>query len=99
MRVARVHVTAPIVAGPDDIVKRVAVVQPRDAPIRIVRVDFTGATLTIDNGFRFTHNYSIEVVNITDQTASGTGPMMWALSGNIAGAHHAGGYGRLDGSP
>src|SRR4051794_11547160 len=89
-------VTAPVVVGPDDIVRRVVVVQPRDAPIRILRVDFTGATLTMGDRFRFAHNYWIEVVNVTDQAASGSSPMVWAFSGNAVGAHHAGGHAPLD---
>jgi hypothetical protein len=92
-------VPKPIVVGPDSITKRVDVIQPQDAPVRIVRVDFTGASLTIRGVFRFTHNYSLEVVNVTDQSASGISPFVWAFSGNAEGAHHAGGHGPIDRIP
>jgi hypothetical protein len=92
-------VTKPIAVGPDSIAKRVEVVQPLDAPIRILRVDFTGATLTMGGFFRFTHAYSLEVVNVTDQIASGIGPFVWVFSGNAEGAHHGGGEGPFNRVP
>jgi hypothetical protein len=92
-------VPKPVVVGRDSITKRVEVIQPQDAPVRIVRVDFTAATLTIGAVFRFTHNYSLEVVNVTDQIASGLSPFVWAFSGNAQGAHHAGGHGPNYSSP
>src|SRR4051812_28583362 len=76
------HVTKPLVVGPEIITTRVEVSQSPDAPIRILRVDFTGATLTMGGSFRFTHNWSVEVVNVTDQTTTGIGPMVWVYSGN-----------------
>jgi hypothetical protein len=92
-------VTKPIVAGPDSIAKRVEVFQPKDAPLRIVRIDFTGATLTTGGFFRFTHNYSLELVNVSDQAASVIGPFVWVYSGNAEGARHGGGEGSFDRIP
>ena len=82
----------PIVVGPDSITKRLQVVQPLDAPVRILRADFTGATLTTGGFFRFTHNYSLEVVNITDQVGTVIAPAAYASStGDVVGAHAGGG--------
>ena len=81
----------PMVVGPDGITKRLQVVQPLDAPVRILRADFTGATLTTGGFFRFTHNYSLEVVNITDQIAIVIDPAAYAFSKGDAGGEHQGG--------
>jgi hypothetical protein len=87
-------VVKPIVVGPDSITKRLQVVPPLDAPVRILRADFTGATLTTGGFFRFTSNYSLEVVNVTDQTARFIAPAAYASSrGDSAGEHRGGGGG------
>jgi hypothetical protein len=93
-------VADPVVVGPDSIAKRVEFVQPKDAPIRILRADFTGATLMMAGFFRFTHNYSLEVVNISDQIASDVGPFVWIYSVGAEGAtYKGGGYGGAFRSP
>jgi hypothetical protein len=81
----------PAVIGPDGITKRLQVAQPLDAPVRILRADFTGATLTTGGFFRFTHTYSLDVVNITDQIATVIAPAAYAFSRGDAGGEHAGG--------
>jgi hypothetical protein len=81
----------PVVVGPEDITKRLQVVQPLDAPVRILSADFTGATLKTGGFFRFTHNYSLEVVNITDQTATVIDPVAYAFTKGDAGGEYAGG--------
>ena len=80
----------PVVVGPESVTKRLQVVQPLDAPVRILRADFTGATLTTGGFFRFTHTYSLEVVNITDQIATVISPHVYASSKGDADGKHAG---------
>jgi hypothetical protein len=84
-------VITPMVVGADSITKRLQVVQPLDAPVRILRADFTGATLTTGGFFRFTHNYSLDVINITDQFATVIDPAAYAFSKGDAAGQHAGG--------
>ncbi|HKE83575.1 MAG TPA: hypothetical protein VKB50_07475 [Vicinamibacterales bacterium] len=92
-------ITTPVVVGPDSIVNRLEFFQPKNAPIRILRADFTGSKLTMGGPFRFTHNYSLEVVNVTEQIALIVSPFVWVFSGDVEGAHHGGGHGPINRIP
>jgi hypothetical protein len=96
----------PVVIGPDSVTNRLQIVQPLDAPVRILRADFTGTTLWTDGTlgavgfFRFRHHYSLEVINVTDQIVTAISPHLYASSrGDLDGEHAGGGGGPVDRIP
>src|SRR5262245_1919009 len=81
-------VAPPTIAGPANITTRVDFIPQDDAPIRIVGIDLSPASLS--TGRPFTVAYSLEVENVSNEAATAVHPMVQLLRhgrkvGNAAG--------------
>jgi hypothetical protein len=70
----------PTVAGPADIVRRVQFLPQPTAPLRIVRIDFTGASLAIGGSLKFYDKYALEVLNVSNQVVTLVHPFVQTLT-------------------
>src|SRR5881628_2421457 len=70
----------PTATGPADIVRRVQFLPQPAAPLRIRRIDFTGASLTIGGSLKFYDKYALEVVNVSDQVVTLVHPFVQTLT-------------------
>jgi hypothetical protein len=70
----------PVVTGPADIVSRVQFLPQDAAPVRILRADFTGASLSVSGSLRFYDKYSLEVVNVSSQVVTIVHPFVQTLT-------------------
>jgi hypothetical protein len=70
----------PTATGPADIVRRVQFLSQPAAPLRISRIDFTGASLAIGGSLRFYDKYALEVVNVSNQVVTLVHPFVQTLT-------------------
>ena len=70
----------PTVVGPADIVRRVQFLSQATAPLRILRIDFTGSALTIGGSLKFHDTYALEVVNVSNRVITGVHPLVQILT-------------------
>jgi hypothetical protein len=87
VRVARA-VAPPAIAGPAGITRRVDFIPQEDAPIRIVGIDFSQASLS--TGGQFKAKYSLEVENVTNEVVTAIHPMIQLLRHRHAVSNAAG---------
>jgi hypothetical protein len=76
-RVSR-EVPPPTIAGSPGITKRVNFIPQPDAPIRLVAIDFSGASLSTSGQFKA--KYSLEVENVTNEVVTAVHPFVQLLS-------------------
>jgi hypothetical protein len=70
----------PTVTGPADIVRRVQLLPQPAAPLRILRIDFTGASLAIGGSLKFYDKYALEVLNVSNQVVTLVHPFVQTLT-------------------
>ena len=70
----------PTVVGPSDIVRRVKFLPQATAPLRILRIDFTGSALSISGSLKFHDTYALEVVNVSNRVITGIHPFVQILT-------------------
>ena len=87
VRVSRV-VPPPTVTGPPAITRRVDFIPRETAPIRIVGIDFSAASLS--NHGQFKAKYSMEVENLTNELVTAVHPMVQLVKHRRAASDAAG---------
>jgi hypothetical protein len=70
----------PTATGPADIVRRVHFLPQTAAPLRIIRIDFTGASLAIGGSLKFYDKYALEVMNVSNQVVTLIHPFVQTLT-------------------
>jgi hypothetical protein len=77
----RENVTAPTLAGPEEITSRIRVLTQPDSPVAVSRLDFSDAELVVAGEyFTFGKGYTIELINLSDKIVRDTIVMVHVMT-------------------